>query len=86
MKKLIFAGTALLLLAIASPGAAVEGECQTVEGQDRDCTMMENLESCIEDAVDAAAQRAEGGELNLWFRFLMWDLDVAACVLTTPFK
>lgn len=66
--------------------AQTECTAEDINGNPRGCTATEELEFCIETAVKAADVRAENNEGSKLSRFLKFSADVAACVLSSPFK
>ncbi len=85
---LIVVAFLLVLALMAGPSLGGSQECENQDGSSRDCTVMEELDECLEAAVDAADQRAEtdeGGSIIL--RFLEFSIDVSACALAaiSPF-
>ena len=60
-----------------------EGGCECVDINDnpRPCTASENFDCCLENAVEAADNRADDGEGTKFSRFLDFTADVAECAV-----
>ena len=78
---------AALLAVVLVPVNAASQSCETSDGQPRECTLIEDLDACLEAAVDAADQRAAAGEGSAFERFIWFSADTASCALiaVTPF-
>ncbi len=72
---------------LIGPAHASSQECEDRDGKPRECTITEDLDRCLEAAIDAAKQRAEKKEGSKWTRFVWFSLDVAGCAgkAITPF-
>lgn len=92
MRPLIVAAVVFLILAglVVASNAYAYTDCTrtTMDGEDRDCTLMEEYDECLYDAIDAADQRAERDDESTWLQFVEFNLDVAGCTvnLPNPFK
>ncbi len=61
--------------------AYVNFEDSPVLSYPRPCTASENFDCCLENAVEAADNRADDGEGTKFSRFLDFTADVAECAV-----